>query len=80
VGIEEKSGQLIECVNPEHWKLGSIHYIQSDCVAKLERPVSPLCDPIWVEAVDSLRLGYIRARFRADSDESWQASEALLKR
>jgi hypothetical protein len=75
VGIDEKSGQLIECANPEHWKLGSIHYIQPECVGKslsvnivrqYEVPSNP--------ALLAIDLAI------ADSDESWQASEALLRK
>lgn len=73
MGIDEKSGQLIECINPEHLYLGSIHYKQATCIGKgfniltkYEIPASP--ELMVIDLAMS------------DSDESWQASEALLKR
>jgi hypothetical protein len=72
----EKSGQLIECVNPEHWKLGSIHYKQDSCVAAWEYVVTKFAEQIG----QALAINLDREITRADSDESWQASEALLKR
>src|SRR4051812_42416720 len=81
LGIDEKSGQLIECVNPAHLYFGSIHYIQPDCVGK--RQLSGEIGTIGTVQIDAVSIVKYWAPdndpLRFESDESWQASEALLK-
>lgn len=87
-----KSGQLIECINPEHLYLGSIHYKQAECMSTL---IEQFCSAVEVAMKQRKMLGETYGEIAAqkawenvalsypvslDSDESWQASEALLKR